>query len=79
MSKATANLVESIPVGLNDLRTYNSKYIPGIQYTEDVLKEEKIVILKEYNKYLSFMEKYFSNKNAEPLPIGSELSKHIFG
>ena len=42
-------------------------------------KEQKIMILKDYNKYLSFMEKYFSNKNAEPLPIGSELSKHIFG
>ena len=46
---------------------------------EDDLKEEKIIILKEYNKYLSFMEKYFSNKNAEPLPTGLELSKHIFG
>ena len=36
-------------------------------------------MLKEYNKYLSFMEKYFSNKNSEPLPSGLELNKLIFG
>ena len=42
-------------------------------------KEQKIIILKDYNKYLTFMEKYFSNNNADPLPIGSELCKHIFG
>ena len=42
-------------------------------------KEQKIMILKDYNKYLTLMEKYFSNKNADPLPIGSKLCKHIFG
>ena len=39
----------------------------------------KMQILKDYNVYLNFMEKYFSNKNAEPLPSGKELSKIIFG
>jgi hypothetical protein len=36
-------------------------------------------ILKDYNVYLSFLEKYFSNRNAKPLPTGKELSKLIFG
>ena len=50
-----------------------------IEDGNDENKEEKISLLKDYNKYLSFLEKYFSNKNAEPLPGGSKLSKHIFG
>ena len=41
--------------------------------------EDRIKILNDFNQYLIFMEKYFSNKNAEPLPTGSELCKHIFG
>jgi hypothetical protein len=27
---------------------------------------------------LQFLEKYFSNKNAEPLPTGSDLAKIIY-
>lgn len=42
------------------------------------IKIKKIIILKDYNKYLQFLEKYFSNKNAEPLPTGPELAKIIF-
>ena len=49
-----------------------------IEDDNDDNKEEKISLLKDYNKYLSFLEKYFSNKNAEPLPSGKELSKIIF-
>ena len=45
-------------------------------YDED--KEKKLVILKDYNKYLQFLEKYFSNKNAEPLPSGFDLAKMIY-
>ncbi len=50
-----------------------------IEDGDDENKEEKISILRDYNKYLTFIEKYFSNQNAEPLPEGSKLSKHIFG
>ena len=45
---------------------------------EDKDKEKKLIILKDYNKYLLFLEKYFSNKNAEPLPSGSDLVKIIY-
>ena len=48
-------------------------------YSNDENKDQKMQILKDYNVYLNFMEKYFSNKNAEPLPSGKELSKIIFG
>ena len=65
----------TIPEAMSQIDTEFS----NLNDTDDNLKEEKIIILKEYNKYLSFMEKYFSNKNAEPLPTGSELCKHIFG
>ena len=65
----------TIPEAMTQIDTEFS----NLDDTEDELKAEKIIILKEYNKYLSFMEKYFSNKNAEPLPTGSELCKHIFG
>ena len=47
--------------------------------SDDENKAQKMQILKDYNVYLNFMEKYFSNKNAEPLPSGKELSKIIFG
>ena len=46
--------------------------------SDDENKAQKMQILKDYNVYLNFMEKYFSNKNAEPLPSGKELSKIIF-
>ncbi len=41
-------------------------------------KEENKRILNEYNQYLSFLEKYFSDKNAQPLKKGKELIKQIF-
>ena len=47
--------------------------------SDDEHKAQKMQILKDYNVYLNFMEKYFSNKNAEPLPSGKKLSKIIFG
>jgi len=65
----------TIPEAMTQIDTEFSKLEDG----DSENKEEKIIMLKEYNKYLSFMEKYLSNKNAEPLPSGSELSKLIFG
>ena len=41
-------------------------------------KKEEIKILNEYNKYLVFLEKYFSDKNARPLKFNNELIKEIF-
>ena len=35
--------------------------------SNDEDKEEKNQIIKDYNKYLIFIEKYFSDKNAKPL------------
>ena len=40
--------------------------------------ESKIKMLNDFNTYLIFMEKYFSNKNAKPLKKGKELLKQIF-
>ena len=65
----------TIPEAMTQIDTEFSKIEDG----NDENKEEKISLLKDYNKYLSFLEKYFSNKNAEPLPDGSKLSKLIFG
>ena len=65
----------TIPEAMSQIDTEFANLEDG----DDENKEQKIIILKDYNKYLTFMEKYFSNKNADPLPIGSELSKHIFG
>ncbi len=50
-----------------------------MEESDDEHKVQKMQILKDYNVYLNFMEKYFSNKNADPLPSGKELSKIIFG
>ena len=50
-----------------------------MEESEDEYKLQKMQILRDYNIYLNFMETYFSNKNAEPLPKGKELSKIIFG
>ena len=36
-------------------------------------------IIKDYNTYLIFLEKYFSDNNAKPLKKGKELIKQIFG
>ena len=41
-------------------------------------KEEDIKILNDYNKYLDFLERYFSDKNARPLKLGTDLIKQIF-
>ena len=41
-------------------------------------KEDNKRILNEYNQYLNFLEKYFSDKNALPLKKGEELIKQIF-
>ena len=38
-----------------------------------------VIILQDYNKYLIFLEKYFSDKKAKPLKQGKELVKQIFG
>ena len=42
------------------------------------IAREKMKIIKDYNKYLIFLEKYFSNKNSKPLKTGKELVKQIF-
>tara|TARA_Y100001970_G_C14247195_1_gene869127 strand:- start:185 stop:1714 length:1530 start_codon:yes stop_codon:yes gene_type:complete len=65
----------TIPEAMTHIDTEFSKIEDGNEEN----KEDKITILKDYNKYLLFLEKYFSNKNADPLPEGSKLSKHIFG
>ena len=64
----------TIPEAMNYVDTEFSK----LEENEDGDKDKKLLILKDYNKYLQFLEKYFSNKNAEPLPTGSELAKTIF-
>jgi exonuclease I len=42
-------------------------------------KDEKIRIVKDFNTYLIFLEKYFSDENPQPLKKGKELVKQIFG
>ena len=64
----------TIPEAMNYIDTEFTR----LEENEDEDKAKKITILKDYNKYLLFLEKYFSNKNAEPLPTGSELAKIIF-
>ena len=49
-----------------------------IEDDESENKENKIKILNEYNQYLIFLEKYFSNKNSAPLESGSNLIKQIY-
>ena len=41
-------------------------------------KEDDVKILNEYNKYLIFLEKYFSDSSAKPLKLNSQLIKEIF-
>ena len=65
----------TIPEAMNQIDAEFSR----LEDNDDEMKDKKLKILNDYNKYLSFLEKYFSNKNAEPLPSGSELSKLIFG
>ncbi len=65
----------TIPEAMTQIDTEFSK----LEDSDSETKQEKVEILNDYNKYLTFMEKYFSNKNSGPLPEGSKLSKHIFG
>ena len=65
----------TIPEAMSQIDTEFSKIEDG----NGENKEERISILRDYNKYLLFLEKYFSDKNAEPLPNGAKLSKYIFG
>ena len=65
----------TIPEAMNYVDTELTK----ITDSNDDDKEEKIKIIKEYNKYLIFIEKYFSDKSAIPLKKGKELVKQIYG
>ena len=65
----------TIPEAMNYVDTELTK----IADSNDDDKEEKIKIIKEYNKYLIFIEKYFSDKSAIPLKKGKELVKQIYG
>ena len=49
-----------------------------LEENEDDRKEDKLKILNDYNTYLTFLENYFTNKNASPLKKGKELVKQIF-
>ena len=60
----------TIPEAMSQIDTEFS----NLDDTEDELKAEKIIILKEYNKYLSFMEKYFSINNSN----FNKYSKKVF-
>ena len=64
----------TIPEAMNYVDTEFTK----LEENDDEDKEKKLIILKDYNKYLQFLEKYFSNKNAEPLPTGPDLAKIIY-
>ena len=64
----------TIPEAMNYVDTELSK----IEDTNDENKEEKIKIIKDFNHYLIFMEKYFSDKNSKPLKRGKDLIKQIF-
>ena len=63
----------TIPESMNYVDTEFSR----IENTGE--NKEKISMLKDFNKYLIFMEKYFSDKEAKPLKQGTELVKQIFG
>jgi len=64
----------TIPEAMNYVDTEFTK----LEENDDEDKEKKLIILKDYNKYLQFLEKYFSNKNVEPLPTGPDLAKIIY-
>ena len=65
----------TIPEAMNFVDTELAR----IEDNNDDNKEEKINIIKDYNTYLIFLEKYFSDNNAKPLKKGKELVKQIFG
>ena len=64
----------TIPEAMN----YVDTELVKIADSKDDNKEEKINIIKDYNKYLIFFEEYFSDKNARPLKKGKDLVKQIF-
>ena len=64
----------TIPEAMNYVDTELSK----IYDNNEENKEEKIKIINDYNKYIIFFEKYFSDKNAKPLKRGKDLIKLIF-
>ncbi len=53
------------------------KEIDDLKSNEGI-SDKEIKILDEYDIYLKFMERYFSNKNPQPLKKGKELYKQIF-
>ena len=59
--------------------TYVDTELAKIEERGEDNSEDRIKILNDFNQYLIFMEKYFSNKNASPLKQGKELVKQIFG
>ena len=64
----------TIPESMNYVDTELLK----IEESNDENSESKIKMLNDFNIYLTFMEKYFSDKNAKPLKKGKELIKQIF-
>ncbi len=64
----------SIPEAMMQIDMEFSK----LEENEDDRKEDKLKILNDYNTYLTFLENYFTNKNATPLKKGKELVKQIF-
>ena len=65
----------TIPEAMNYVDTELSK----LEDNNDDNKEEKIKIIKDFNQYLIFLEKYFSDKNAKPLKAGKGLMNQVFG
>ena len=59
--------------------TYIDTELANIEDNDDKDKMKKISLLEDYNTYLLFLEKYFSDKNAQPLKLGKELIKQIYG
>ena len=64
----------TIPEAMN----YVDTELLNIEKNNDKNKEEKTTIIKEYNTYLIFLEKYFSDENAVPLKKGKDLIKQIY-
>ena len=59
----------TIPEAMKEIDDWKSK---------DETTDKQIKMLDEYDIYLKFMEKYFSDKDAKPLKKGQELVKQIF-
>ena len=64
----------TIPEAMN----YVDTELSNIEDNKDENREIKIKMLKDFNEYLIFFEKYFSDKNAKPLKTGKDLVKQIF-